>query len=448
MIAGFRVERLLGEGEMGPVHEAVQLSLDRRVALRLLAGSDPAGASVDHPNIVPIYEAGEWEGRRFVVSRLVRGESLAELLDAGSLSPGRFDEIMEAVAEAAAAAHGAGLVHGRLAAHNVIVDRAGTAFVTDFGLGRPGTTEGDREALAALASLRPKRRRRPGVAAAAAVTGLVGVVGLVLLVGKDGADTGAAKPVESIGCAPEPDANTPPCTMSQGMLGGRQIQVRADGVVRRWAVRGAAGELSLQVLRRDGGRTVRAGFSQPVRVHGPGPGVFPANLNVERGDRIGVLLAPGAQVGLRARSGATALRWDGRRTPLPRSSMFGGQLLLRADVQPGGRAAAPRQVTGTRAADAAPGRVLAEAQVDLEEIVDVRLVRAGKSIAIDSFRGSRRLARVAIPDADSAGKVLELTGTCEYPGAVCLEWLNDGESTPVIHAYSLARDGRRFRVIG
>ncbi|HEX5910467.1 MAG TPA: protein kinase, partial [Thermoleophilaceae bacterium] len=335
MIAGFRVERLLGEGEMGPVYEAVQLSLGRPVALRALAGSGPAGASVDHPNIVPVYEAGEWEGRRFVVSRLVRGESLAELLDAGSLSPDRFDEIMDAVSGAVAAAHADGLVHGRLAAHNVIVDRAGTPFVTDFGLGRAGTTEGDRQALAALWSRRPMRARRPAVVAAAAVLGVAVVVGLLLVAARDGADTGAAKPVESTGCAPDPDPNTPACTMSQGMVGGRPVMVRADGAVRRWAVRGAAGDLSLQVLRREDGRTVRAGFSQPARVRGPGPHAFPVNLDVRRGDRIGVLLAPGARIGLRPRTGATTQRWDGRRTPLPRPSTLAGQLLLRADVRPG-----------------------------------------------------------------------------------------------------------------
>ena len=53
-----------------------------------------------------------------------------------------------------------------------------------------------------------------------------------------------------------------------------------------------------------------------------------------------------------------------------------------------------------------------------------------------------------MPDVDARGRALELTGTCEYPRAVCLRWLNDGERTPVIHAYSLARGGRAFRVIG
>ena len=253
-----------------------------------------------------------------------------------------------------------------------------------------------------------------------------------------------------MGCAPDPDPNTPACTLSQDVLGGRSMQVRADGVVRRWAVRGAAGELSLQVLRSRDGRTVRAGFSQHARVRGPGRQTFPANLNVERGDRIGVLLGPGARIGLRPRAGARARLWDGQRNPLPRgSTAVDGELLLRADVTAGARAVAPRQLSGRRAAAAAPGRVLARVEVDGGPAgVDVRLVRAGRAIAIDSFRGSRRLARIAVPDADARGRVLELTGTCEYPGAICLQWQNEGDAIPLIHAYSLAAGGRRFRVIG
>ena len=80
--------------------------------------------------------------------------------------------------------------------------------------------------------------------------------------------------------------------------------------------------------------------------------------------------------------------------------------------------------------------------------VDVRLVRDGQAIAIDAFRGPLRLARIAVPDVDARGRALEFTGTCEYPRAVCLRWLNDGERTPVIHAYSLGAGGRTFRVIG
>jgi hypothetical protein len=121
-------------------------------------------------------------------------------------------------------------------------------------------------------------------------------------------------------------------------------------------------------------------------------------------------------------------------------------VLLRADIEAGGRAVAPRQRTGSRAATAAPGRVLEEAAVD--GTVQLKLVRVGRAIAIDTFRGSRRLARIEVPDVDVRGKPLWLSGSCEYPRAVCLRWLNDGDRNPVIHAYRLVRGGRAFRVIG
>ena len=206
--------------------------------------------------------------------------------------------------------------------------------------------------------------------------------------------------------------------------------MRADGVLRRWAVHGAAGELTLQVLRRRGGRTVRAGFSQMQRVSDPGRRSFGVDLNVQRGDRIGVLLGPGARVGLRMRPGARAQRWPGIRTPLPPSGTVRGELLLSADVEAGKRAAAPRQLTGARAAAAASGRVLGEAEVEVPETgpVTVRLVRTGRAVALDSFSGRRRLARILVSGADVRGRVADLAGICEYPGAVCLQWLNDADA--------------------
>jgi hypothetical protein len=80
--------------------------------------------------------------------------------------------------------------------------------------------------------------------------------------------------------------------------------------------------------------------------------------------------------------------------------------------------------------------------------VEVRLVRAGRAIVLDSFRGPRRLARIAVPDADVRGRVLELTGFCDYPRAICLQWQNGGEAIPLSHAYRFSPGGRRFRMIG
>ena len=200
-------------------------------------------------------------------------------------------------------------------------------------------------------------RRRSAYLVLAAVAGSAAVAGLALA-GRgdeeDGADSAAAPRVaagaaalgsalapgssRSTGCAADPGPNTPACTVSQGA-----VRVRRAGVVRRWAVRGAAGELSLQVLRRRDGRLVRAGFSQPVQLRGVGPQAFPANLDVKRGDRIGVLLGPGARIGLRPSANASARLWDGRRTPLPETAgALAGELLLRADVKADARAAPPR----------------------------------------------------------------------------------------------------------
>lgn len=100
-VAGYRIENLLGEGGMAAVYEAHQVSLNRVVALKVLArrlGEDDAfrerfkreceiQARLDHPNIVPVYEAGPSEYGLWLAMRLVRGPTLRELLSAGKLRP-------------------------------------------------------------------------------------------------------------------------------------------------------------------------------------------------------------------------------------------------------------------------------------------------------------------------------------------------------------------------
>jgi serine/threonine protein kinase len=102
-IAGYRVERLLGRGGMGAVYLAEDLLLGRKVALKLLAPELAAderfrerflresrlAASLDHPAIVPIYQAGEADGQRFIAMRYVEGSDLRALLAQGPLEPGR-----------------------------------------------------------------------------------------------------------------------------------------------------------------------------------------------------------------------------------------------------------------------------------------------------------------------------------------------------------------------
>ena len=94
IIAGYRIERVIGRGGMGVVYRATQLALDRAVAIKLIAAEraeDPVfrerfkaesriAASIEHANVIPVYEAGEDDGLLFIAMRLVEGIDLAQLL--------------------------------------------------------------------------------------------------------------------------------------------------------------------------------------------------------------------------------------------------------------------------------------------------------------------------------------------------------------------------------
>jgi predicted ATPase len=154
LLSGFRIDAEIARGGMGVVYRATQLSLARQVALKVVA-PDLAGeeefrtrflregklaASLDHPNLLPVYEAGEADGVLYLAMRFVQGESLAQLLAReGGLEPARALSIVTQVAEALAAAHAAGLVHRDLKPANVLLARAGArehAYLCDFGLAR------------------------------------------------------------------------------------------------------------------------------------------------------------------------------------------------------------------------------------------------------------------------------------------------------------------------
>ena len=495
VISGFRIERRLKGDSLGRVYQATQLSLGRTVALRLMEQSlftdrgfserfreqQRLSAAVHHPHIVPTYEAGDWDGGKFVATRFVKGRTLAELLEDGSLSPSQLEFLLESIAAALDVAHEAGLVHGRLTACNVLIDAGGRAYLADLGLGRAGSAAADREAFASLADQAERgveRSRGPSlgtwVVTGFAVLALV-LVAVLLVAGGDhdgGFETEPSPPVASaavpigsalsagptpaIGCSDQPGPNTPACTLSQATIDGRRITVEAAGVIRGWAVRGAIGDLTLQVIDRRNGRAFVRGFSQLEQVPDLAPHAFAANVRVRRGDRIGVLLGPGAVIGARIPPQDTlALRWGGALAPIPQahgSSPLDRELLLRVDVEVGARPTLPRQLTGGRAAAAMTGHTLARTVVDLSDgaAARVELVRVEGGLALDSFRGKRRLARIAVPDADPSGRLLNLDAFayCGHPLGFCLRWLNEGEVIPVVHSYRLARDGEAFLLIG
>jgi hypothetical protein len=146
-LAGYRIDGLVGSGGMGVVYEATQLSLNRTVALKVLAphlSNDPGfrerfrreaqlQAGLEHPHIVTVYEAGESDEGLFIATRLIRGTDLKELVEQG-LDAERALKILAQVASALDAAHAAGLVHRDVKPQNVLVDERDFAYLADFGL--------------------------------------------------------------------------------------------------------------------------------------------------------------------------------------------------------------------------------------------------------------------------------------------------------------------------
>jgi WD40 repeat protein/tRNA A-37 threonylcarbamoyl transferase component Bud32 len=153
-LAGYRIESLLGWGGMSVVYLAEDLRLKRRVALKLLAArlaDDDAfhdrflreselAASIDHPNIVPIYEAGTADGVLFIAMRYVEGGDLKERLQRGRMDPSDAIGIVAQVAIALDAAHARGLVHRDVKPSNILLDIGARpdgsdhVYLADFGL--------------------------------------------------------------------------------------------------------------------------------------------------------------------------------------------------------------------------------------------------------------------------------------------------------------------------
>jgi len=153
-VTGYRIEARIGRGGMGEVYRAEQLSLGRKVALKVLRPDLAAddvfrrrflresmiAAGIDHPNVIPIYDAGEADGLLYIAMRYVDGSDLATLLRReGRLDLGRTLAIMTQVAGALDAAHARGLVHRDVKPSNILLAPAAGGsseycYLCDFGL--------------------------------------------------------------------------------------------------------------------------------------------------------------------------------------------------------------------------------------------------------------------------------------------------------------------------
>ncbi len=157
--AGYRIERRLGRGGMGVLYLALEPGLERRVALKLIAPEaaeeevfarrfaeeSRIAASIEHPNVVPIYAAGEEGGVPYIAMRYVAGADLARrLAREGRLEIATAVELIAQVGAGLDAIHAAGLVHRDVKPANVLLSGGEAdqhAYITDFGVARNVATE-------------------------------------------------------------------------------------------------------------------------------------------------------------------------------------------------------------------------------------------------------------------------------------------------------------------
>ena len=149
-LGGYRIDSLIARGGMGVVYRATQLALERPVALKVIArqladdekfrrrflSESRLAARLEHPAVVPVYDAREDDGELIVAMRLIEGGDLRRLIDRdGPLEPERAIHLLGQIAEALDAAHAAGIVHRDVKPHNILIEGE-RAYLSDFGLAK------------------------------------------------------------------------------------------------------------------------------------------------------------------------------------------------------------------------------------------------------------------------------------------------------------------------
>jgi eukaryotic-like serine/threonine-protein kinase len=152
----YRVLHRIGSGGMADVYCAEDLQLGRRVALKLLyrrfaedaefverfRREASSAAGLQHPNVVAVYDRGEFDDTYYIAMEFLEGRSLKQVVrQEGALDPDRAIDLVIQILKAARFAHRRGIVHRDIKPHNVIVDDEGRAKVTDFGIARAGASD-------------------------------------------------------------------------------------------------------------------------------------------------------------------------------------------------------------------------------------------------------------------------------------------------------------------
>ncbi|HUN78615.1 MAG TPA: serine/threonine-protein kinase [Solirubrobacteraceae bacterium] len=155
-LGGFRIDDVIGIGGMAIVYRAEQISLGRAVALKVLSTrltrdevfcerfrrEGMHAATLEHPNIVPVYDSGEQDGLLYLAMRLVEGTNLAELIQTRGVTADQTIELLRPIASALDTAHAAGLIHRDVKPQNVLITSQGHPYLADFGVAKGSNTAG------------------------------------------------------------------------------------------------------------------------------------------------------------------------------------------------------------------------------------------------------------------------------------------------------------------
>ncbi len=316
---------------------------------------------------------------------------------------------------------------GRPPTCGALIDRARAA-LAGHDLGPPPrrtaplvdeTTTGASASMPVAPARPPRRRRGVLLLGATAVVAALAGAGAVALLGGDGDSPPSAAPIvtpagmqvlgsnlsaagRTLDCRDRPPgAGSPSCTVLQDRLPDATLVVPRNGVIRRWGVRSARGELALAVLRRSDDGYFQVARSRNEFVGNDDVHLFGTDLAVEEGDRLAVQVVGDSGVGVREAVGAATGRW----TPPLRGAVaipapaLAGELLLRVDYLPGGTPRSSPRLDGAAAAAAPRGTVLARRAGRFADgrAFEVRAVRVGGTGAVDLLREGRRIGRVDVP---------------------------------------------------